>query len=127
MLKRASLQPDTLQKATDKTLLTNLIYYLAREEKQKVSIAKLRIALEMRETDQPLKQECIEEEKRLNEAIKSSYYQGTIPVPVRHLLNWLDENKFEIPALFNVVGLADVKTVIFETNLKNNGYVAENA
>lgn len=55
MLKRASLQPDTLQKATDKTLLTNLIYYLAREEKQKVSIAKLRIALEMRETDQPLK------------------------------------------------------------------------
>lgn len=42
-------------------------------------------------------------------------------------MHWLDENKLEIPALFNIVGFADIKTAIFETNLKNKGYVAENA
>jgi hypothetical protein len=71
-------------------LLGNLIYYLAREEKAKVSIAKLKQALEQREFDKPLTQECIEEEKKVLQRANTDLLEGTIPAPVRHLIYWLD-------------------------------------
>ena len=55
MLKKAPLSQETTNRVIkNTTLLSNLIHYLAREEKRKVSVDKLKLALQIRPTDKPL-------------------------------------------------------------------------
>lgn len=80
--------------------LSNLIHYLAREEKGKVSIAKLKEAFKLSSRATPLQQEQIAEEKQVMRKMTSMWKTGAVPGAVRHLLHWMQENHHEFRTLF---------------------------
>jgi len=106
----------------DKKMLSNLIFYLASEKKNEVSLQKLRTALESRKTDQPLKQQCIDEELSKREKLTNQLMHGQVPAPVRHFVHWIIDNNTTIYTIFGVKDLPNIEAKQFLVQLEKSGY-----
>jgi hypothetical protein len=79
--------------------LTLLIHYLAREEKAKVSIQKLRESFHRGNKIMP--QEQIDDLKKVERKISGFKRQGTVPFDIRQFLHWMEEEKHDINKIFS--------------------------
>lgn len=106
--------------------LSNLIHYLAREEKGKVSIAKLKEAFKLSARAPPLLQEQITEEKQVMRKMTSMWKTGAVPGAVRHVLHWMQENHHQIKTLFKGYE-SNIPVKSFELILEEKGYQKQDA